>query len=440
MRYISALTVIVQLHICSEHYIYGADSMTELSKISRNGRIRRLFVGFAIAGAVIVTGSAAVDRYLFTTGAAAGPAAPEQAVAVTVAVVEPRQTTLWDDFSGRLEAVNRVELRPRVAGAILSANFTEGTLVKAGDVLFKIDPAPYAAEVDKAQAQLEAAKARVVFTAGELERGQQLVGNNIVTRRDFDQRDNANREAIANVKAAEATLQTARLNLDYTEVRAPVDGRVGKIEVTVGNLVAAGTSSPVLTSLVSVNPIYASFDADEDVVLRALNSIADSSGTRDRLGQIPVEMSTSGGSSAKGHIQLIDNQVNGQSGTIRVRAVFKNDDGRLIPGQFARLRMGQPQQQSLVMVDERAIGTDQDKRFVMVVGTDNRAQYRSITLGGAVDGLRIVTSGLKSGDHVVVNGLQRVRPGALVKIEVAAMGAHGEQRASADNNQRVARR
>jgi len=415
--------------------------MTELSRISRKGRIWRVFAGLAIAGAVIVTGSAAVDRYFFTMGAAAAdPAAPEPAVAVTIAVVEPRQTTLWDDFSGRLEAVNRVELRSRVAGAILSANFTEGALVRAGDVLFKIDPAPYAAEVDKAQAQLEAAKARAVFTAGELERGQQLVGSNIVTRRDFDQRDNAHREAVANVKAAEATLQTAKLNLDYTEVRAPVDGRVGKIEVTVGNLVAAGTSSPVLTSLMSVNPIYASFDADEDVVLRALNSIADSSDKRDSLDRIPVDMSTSGGATTKGHIQLIDNQVNGQSGTIRVRAVFKNDDGRLIPGQFARLRMGQPQQQSLVMVDERAIGTDQDKRFVMVVSAENRAQYRSITLGGAVDGLRIVTSGLKSGDRVVVNGLQRVRPGALVKTEVADMGARGGQQASADNNKRVAQR
>ena len=393
-----------------------------------------------MAGAVIVAGSVVTGRYFYAAQATSSSAAPEQAVAVTVAVVEPRQTSLWDEFSGRLEAVHRVELRPRVAGAILAANFTEGALVKAGDVLFKIDPAPYAAEVDKAQAQLEAAKARVVFTAAELERGQQLVGNNVVTRRDFDQRDNANREAVANVKAAEATLQTAKLNLDYTEVRAPVDGRVGKIEVTVGNLVAAGTSSPVLTSLVSVNPIYASFDADEDVVLRALNSIADASGKRGNPDQIPVEMSTSGGSTVKGHIQLIDNQVNGQSGTIRVRATFKNDDGRLIPGQFARVRMGQPQAQSLVMVDERAIGTDQDKKFVMVVGDDNRALYRAITLGGSVEGLRIVTSGLKSGDRVVVNGLQRVRPGALLKSEVAGMGAHGSQHASAGNNQRVAQR
>jgi membrane fusion protein, multidrug efflux system len=406
----------------------------------RFSRFRRIVGGLAVVGAIGAAGSVATGHYFHAAQATAGSATPEPAVAVTVAVVEPRQTSLWDDFSGRLEAVNRVELRPRVAGAILSTNFTEGALVKAGDVLFKIDPAPYAAEVDKAQAQLEAAKARVVFTAGEVERGAQLVGNNVVTRRDYDQRDNANREAIANVKAAEATLQTAKLNLDYTEVRAPVDGRVGKFEVTVGNLVAAGTSSPVLTSLVSVNPIYASFDADEDVVLRALNSIADTSGKRGNLDQIPVEMSTSSGTIVKGHIQLIDNLVNGQSGTIRVRATFKNEDGRLIPGQFARVRMGQPRAQTLVMVDERAIGTDQDKKFVMVVGSDNRALYRSITLGGSVEGLRIVTSGLQSGDRVVVNGLQRVRPGALLKSEVAEMGEHGAQRASADDNQRVAQR
>lgn len=405
----------------------------------RAGRIRRLLGGVAVIGALAVAGTIATGHYFRAAQATATAAAAEQAVPVTVAMIEPRQTALWDDFSGRLEAINRVELRPRVAGAILATRFTEGALVKAGDLLFKIDPAPYAAEVDKANAQLEAAKARVVFTTGEVERGAQLVGNAVVTRRDFDQRENANREAIANVKAAEATLQTAKLNLDYTEVRAPVDGRVGKIEVTVGNLVAAGTASPVLTSLVSVNPIYASFDADEEVVLHALNAIADSTGQRANLDQIPVEMATSGGLSAKGHIQLIDNQVNGQSGTIRVRAVFRNEDGRLIPGQFARVRMGQPKQQTLVMIDERAIGTDQDKKFVMAVGDDSRAVYRPITLGGSVDGLRIVTAGLKSGDRIVVNGLQRVRPGALLKTEVAAMGARGQQ-ASNHSNQDVVQR
>ena len=414
--------------------------MPSSPKSSKSGRLRRLLFTVSAVALIAAAGLALTGRYFRAAQATAGTAAPEQAVAVTVAVVAPRQAHLWDDFSGRLEAVDRIELRPRVAGAILETNFSEGALVKAGDVLFKIDPAPYAAEVDKAQAQLEAARARVVFTTSELERRAQLVGNAVVTRRDYDQRENANREAIANVKAAEATLQTAKLNLDYTEVRAPVDGRVGRIEVTKGNLVAAGTASPVLTSLVSVNPIYASFDADEEAVLQALNSIADASGRRGDLAQIPVEMTTSGGLSARGHIQLIDNQVNGQSGTIRVRATFANDAGRLIPGQFARVRMGQPKQQTLVMIDERAIGTDQDKKFVMTVGEDNRALYRPITLGGTVDGLRIITSGLKSGDRVVVNGLQRVRPGALLKLEVADMGARGDRIASGNDSSRVAQR
>jgi multidrug efflux system membrane fusion protein len=393
------------------------------SEKSQSGRFRQVASTLVIAGVLVVGASIAGDRYFHTHLPAANAAPAEQAVPVTIAVVAPRQATLWDEFSGRLEAVDRVEIRPRVAGAILATNFTEGALVKAGDVLLKIDPAPYAAEVDRTRAQLEAAKARAAFAANELERGAQLVGNAIVTRRDYDQRDNGNREAIANVKAAEATLQTAELNLAYTEVRAPVDGRVGRIEVTVGNLVAAGSASPVLTSLVSVNPIYASFDADEEVVLRAITTIADTSGKRGNLDQIPVEMTTSGGTSAKGRIQLIDNQVNGQSGTIRVRAVFRNEDGRLIPGQFARVRMGQPKQQTLVLIDERAIGTDQDKKFVMVAGDDDRASYRAISIGGNVDGLRIVTAGLKAGDRVVVNGLQRVRPGALLKTQVAAMGA-----------------
>jgi membrane fusion protein, multidrug efflux system len=402
---------------------------------SRSGRFRQVACTLVIAGVLVVGASIAGNRYFHTSPNAAQAATPEQAVTVTVAVVEPRQASLWDEFSGRLEAVDRVEIRPRVAGAILATNFTEGALVKAGDVLFKIDPAPYAAEVDKAEAQLEAAKARAAFAANELERGAQLVGNAVVTRRDYDQRDNGNREAIANVKAAEATLQTAKLNLDYTQVRAPVDGRVGRIEVTVGNLVAAGSASPALTSLVSVNPIYASFDADEEVVLQAINSIADASGQRGNLDRIPVEMTVSGGGAAKGHIQLIDNQVNGQSGTIRVRAVFKNDDGRLIPGQFARVRMGQPKQQTLVLVDERAIGTDQDKKFVMVAGDDDRAAYRAVTLGGNVDGLRIVTAGLKAGDRVVVNGLQRVRPGALLKTQVAEMGARDAAPATSSSKQ-----
>ena len=221
------------------------------------------------------------------------------------------------------------------------------------------------------------------------------------------------------MKAAEATLQTAKLNLDYTEVRAPVDGRVGRIEITVGNLVAAGTSSPVLTSLVSVNPIYASFDADEDVVLRALEL------DRGCLRQARQPRPDSGRDvdlrrrTAKGHIQLIDNQVNGQSGTIRVRAVFHNEDGRLIPGQFARVRMGQPQAAD---AGDGGRACDRHRPGQEVRDGGRRRQPRALSRGHArrpVDGLAHRHIGLKSGDRIVVNGLQRVRPGALVKSSVA---------------------
>ena len=207
-----------------------------------------------------------------TEGGAAKKAAVP-AVPVSVAVVEPKQTVAWDEFSGRLEAVERVDVRSRVAGAVQAVHFREGALVKQGDLLVTIDPDPYRAEVDRLQAQVVAAEARLAFTKGEVERGQPLLDSRVVSPRDFDQRTNAYREADANLRAAKAALQAAQLNLGYTEVRAPVAGRVGRLEMTVGNLVAAGPGAPVLTTLVSVNPIYASFNADEEVVTRALQRV-----------------------------------------------------------------------------------------------------------------------------------------------------------------------
>jgi multidrug efflux system membrane fusion protein len=344
-------------------------------------------------------------------------------VPVSVAVVEPRMAIAWDEFSGRLEAVERVDVRPRVAGAVQAVHFREGALVKQGDPLVTIDPAPFAAEVERLKAQVAAAEARVVFTKSELDRGSELLEKRVVSPRDVDQRTNAYREAEANLKAARAALQAAQLNLDYTEVRAPVSGRVGRLEVTVGNLVAAGPASPVLTTLVSVAPIYASFNADEAVVLRALKEIGANGVASGRIGQIPVVMTTAAqdGEPIKGTLQLIDNQVDVRTGTVRVRAVFANPEGRLIPGQFARLRMGATSAVPVLAIDERAIGTDQSKKFVLVVDQDNKAAYREITIGAMTDGLRIVTSGLSAGERIVVNGLQRVRPGALLAPEMVAM-------------------
>lgn len=266
---------------------------------------------------------------------------------VSVATVEQRAAPTWDEFSGRLEAVERVEVRPRVAGVIEAVHFREGALVKQGDLLFSIDPAPYAAEVERNKAQVLAIQARIAMTRNDLERGQQLWDSRTISQRDLDQRLNAQREAEANLRAAEAALTSAQLNLDYTSVKAPVAGRVGKIEVTVGNLVAAGPGSPVLTSLVSINPIYASFNADERAVMRALKSQPAGANGLVALDRIPVQMGTvlSDGTPFAGHLQLIDNQVDARSGTVRVRAVFDNADGKLMPGQFARVRMGHAESQ-----------------------------------------------------------------------------------------------
>ncbi|QJR15915.1 efflux RND transporter periplasmic adaptor subunit [Usitatibacter palustris] len=369
-------------------------------------------VGTLFAAGALVAGALAVR----TSTAAPSPAA--QAMPVAVAAVYTSDVTLWDEFSGRLEAVERVDVRSRVAGAVQSAHFTEGALVQKGDLLVTIDPAPYAAEVDRAQAQVAAAQARNTNAKSERERAERLWKEEAISRREVDERVNALREAEANVQAAEAALQSARLNLSYTQVRAPVSGRVGKVEVTQGNLVPSGPGAPVLTTLVSVNPIYASFDADEQVVARALRD----AGARG-LASIPVQMATAVDSAEirTGHLQLVDNQVNAKSGTVRVRAVFDNKDGSLMPGQFAHVRLGRPTATPAVLVNDRAIGTDQSKKFVMVVGTDNKAAYREVTLGGNVNGLRIVSTGLEKGERIVVNGLQRVRPGALVDPQPSDM-------------------
>jgi len=284
-----------------------------------------------------------------------------------------------------------------------------------------------AAEAERAQAQVFAAQARLDNAKSELDRAQRLWDESAIAKRELDERVNARREAEANVRAAEAALQSARLNLGYTQVRAPVSGRVGKLEVTIGNLVPAGAGAPVLTTLVSVSPIYASFDADEQVVTRALKDLPGSAiAARGKLESIPVLMNTAldGDAPVKGRLQLVDNQVNAKSGTVRVRAVFDNADGSLITGQFAHIRLGRAKPTAAILVNERAIGTDQSKRFVLVVGDDNLAAYREVSLGSAVDGgLRIVTSGLKPNERIVVNGLQRVRPGSLVAPQPATMAS-----------------
>lgn len=373
-------------------------------------------VAAAVAGAAFYL---ELPRGAQATEAASRAAPP--AIPVTVAVVEPRDVTSWQEFSGRLEAIDRVEIRPRVAGAIQSVHFREGALVKQGDLLVTIDPAPYEAAVAQAQAQVGAAKATLNLTKVEVDRGQKLFDNKTISQSDMDTRASNYAAAEANLKAAQATLQTAQLNLDYTQVRAPIAGRVGKIAVTVGNLVAAGASSSVLTTLVSVDPIYASFSANEQTVTQALSELPAAGGIVPPVEQIPVQIGTASdnGTPIKGKLQLIDNEVDAASGTVSVRAVFDNPGGRLIPGQFVRVRMGQPKAENKIVIDDRAVGTDQDKKFVFVVDGENKVNYRQVQLGSVVDGQRVIENGLKAGEKIVVNGLQRIRPGAVVAPQLA---------------------
>jgi multidrug efflux system membrane fusion protein len=383
---------------------------------------RRLSLG-AAAFALASLGGLGLTAFPSGDVAADAGAPPAQATPVDVATVESRQVSTWTEFSGRLEAVDYVEVRSRVAGVIEAAHFREGALVQAGQKLFTIDRAPYEAEVDRAQAQVAAAEARVALAKSDLERGRKMTASETISQRDLDQRLNGLREAEANLKAARAVLKTAALNLDYTEVRAPISGRVGKIEITVGNLIAAGPGAPVLARLVSVDPIYASFDADESSVLAALDSVSAEGDRREKVAEIPVEMSIGADERVRGRLQLVGNVVDVASGTVRVRAAFDNADGRLIPGQFARLRLGQAKTSPALLVSERAVGVDQDKKFVLVVGGDDKAEWREVKLGATADGLRVVTEGLGAGERVVVNGLQKVRPGALLAPQPASMNA-----------------
>jgi multidrug efflux system membrane fusion protein len=385
---------------------------------------RRALWGAGLSILLSVTGGAAVflglpARLQADAATEAAPAAPP-AVPVSVAKAETRRITTWESFSGRLEAIERVEVRPRVGGAILSAHFREGALVDKGDLLVTIDPEPYAAAVERAEAEVSAAEARVAFAKTELERGRKLVSTSAIPQSGVDQRLSTYDEAQANVRSAKAALRSARLDLQYTEVRAPIAGRVGRLEVTSGNLVAAGSASPILTTLVSIDPIYASFNVSEEVVAAALAKLS-ASADADSIERIPVQIGTAAdeGTPIGGHIQLINNEVDAATGTIRVRAALQNADGRLIPGQFVRIRIGDPAPAEKLVISDRAIGSDQDKKFVLVVGSDNKVEYRQVTLGPTADGLRIVESGLKPGESIVVNGLQRVRPGVVVAPQPA---------------------
>ncbi len=375
----------------------------------------------AVPGALLLTGLSFAALNL--SRAKEPPAAPPLQ-AVTVAEVPEREIAEWDEFTGRLEAVDQVEIRPRVSGYIKRVAFDEGKEVTKGEVLFEIDPRPYQAELARAEAELERARSAAALAASEVERAGKLVKAQAISREEFDSRTSAEAQGGAAVRAAEAAVQTARLNLEWTKVRSPIAGRVSNALVTEGNLVEAGPpAGAVLTTVVSVDSMYLYFDSDEQTYLRYAGRARSSGGTNSRTARLPVflGLANEAGFPHEGRLDFVDNQVDPQTGTIRTRAVFSNRSRALTPGLFARVKLVGTEKSNATLVRDAAIGTDQDRKFVLVVGAGDTLAYRPVVPGRLTDGLRIVTSGLKPGERVVVNGLMRVRPGMKVAPTLTAM-------------------
>ena len=368
-----------------------------------------------------------------TIAACAQPAAqvaPPPAPPVTAAKALARDVTEWNEFTGRLEAVHHVEVRPRVSGLIASVQFTEGALVQRGDVLFEIDPRPFQTEVDRLRADLARTKAAFARATAESARARRLSADNAISTEEHDRRFSSAAEAEAQVAAVEAALRAAELNLEFTTVIAPIAGRVGRAIVTEGNLVSSGPGeATLLATLVSLDPIYASFEVDEQSFLAFQRAAAGARRGTAAASFADIRMALASESEfpRHGRLQFLDNQLDTATGTIRVRALFSNHDGALMPGLFVRLRMSGGKPYQAVLIKDQAVGTDLDKRFVYVVGGDQSIVYRPVTLGPIVDGLRVVRSGLQPDEVVLVNGLQRVRPGVKVNAALESMDAATER-------------
>ncbi|AIL61413.1 multidrug efflux RND transporter periplasmic adaptor subunit MexE [Pseudomonas alkylphenolica] len=353
------------------------------------------------------------------------------AAKVSVAKVLEQPINEWDEFTGRLEAPETVEVRPRVSGQIDQVAFTEGAQVKQGDLLFQIDPRPFQAEVRRLEAQLQQARATAIRSENEARRGERLRSSNAISAELAESRSSAAAEARAGVAAIQAQLDLARLNLSFTRVTAPISGRVSRAQFTAGNIVSADVTP--LTSVVSTDKVYAYFDADERVYLKYTQLARN--GQRGQSTPVYLGLSNETGNPHLGQMNFVDNQVNPKTGTIRGRAVFDNSDGQFTPGLYARLKLVGSATYSAVLINDEAVGTDLGKKFVLVMDKDNKAAYRAVELGPKLEGLRIVRSGLSKEDRIVVKGLQRVRPGSPVDPQDTPMASDATIAALAQQRQ-----
>lgn len=335
---------------------------------------------------------------------------------VTVKTIEPQKVRLWSEFSGRLQAVDIAEIRPEVSGKITQVHFEDGDLVKAGDLLFVIDPRPYEAAVARAEAKVSTAKANAEYAKLEMDRAANMIKTQAVAQRIFDERFNANEVAVAALKSAEADLKQASVDLEHAYVQAPISGRAGRVELTLGNLVQSGANATLMTRVVANDPIYADFEVDEQTYLDSVRSVAHN---RKLERKIPVKLYISGNREDiyNGTIYSFDNRLEIGSGTIRARAKFDNKGGVLVPGMFVTVALGKRAEEDVILVPQQAISTDQNKKYVYLVDKDNKVIYREVTLGKEYGNQRILLKGLEPGDRVIVNGMQHVKVGELVTPE-----------------------
>lgn len=353
---------------------------------------------------------------------AGGPPAAPPPPRVTVVEAVKKEVVEWDEYTGRLDAKESVEIRARVSGYLDKIHFEEGKMVKAGDLLFTIDRRPYEAEHAVASADMEQAKTRAELAESDFERARKLVETRAISQEDFDTRAKTAAAARSSVKAAEARVTIAKLDLDFTEVRSPIAGRIGRALVTQGNLIIGGTSgTTLLTNVISMDPIYGFADVDEKASLKYRRLAA--SGKRESAvnTRIPCEMKLPDeeGFPHRGEVDFVDSRINASSGTVNVRAVFPNKEALLIPGTFFTVRVHGSGKYEAVLIPDRALATDQAQRFVYVVAEGSVAQFRPVKLGPMIDGLRVITEGLKPGEKVILEGIINVRPGAPVTVVTA---------------------
>ena len=349
-----------------------------------------------------------------------------QAPAVSAADVVVKSISQWDSFNGRIEAVESVQLRPRVSGYIDKVNYADGQEVKKGEVLFTIDDRTYRAALEQAQATLTRAKTQASLARSEANRTDKLVNTNVVSREEWEQRRSAATQAQADIRAAQAAVDAAQLNLDFTKVTAPIEGRASRALITSGNLVTAGDSASVLTTLVSLKTVYVYFDVDEATYLHYQNLARSGQGASSNHLALPVEIGLvdEEGYPHQGKVDFLDNQLTPSTGTIRMRALLDNAQRQFTPGLFARVRLPGSAEFNATLIDDKAVLTDQDRKYVYIVDKEGKAQRRDITQGRLAAGLRIVQQGLNPGDKVIIDGLQKVfMPGMPVNAKTVPMTA-----------------